>query len=264
MSRNTSSNTVTQLPHSTAVRSPIETQSSFAHRRQSREASRRSVEASPAQRQRSVEELSNPLAITSSSSSSSASESEPSRPISRSRAFAPRPRYSSTKTPLNPLSDADEEEDEGSTPFLPFSGARTVTSSLHPNPGERRIRPSTKHPSSHRPIAGASAKQPEIKGQQANALHSSSSSAQSQSQPPQIKQNRPPQPIVSALSPRQRRLVQEGGSDGTPSMGSSFSDLDDASVTQSALEEALANEMGQGGVASRMSTISQALRSRYL
>ncbi len=47
-------------------------------------------------------------------------------------------------------------------------------------------------------------------------------------------------------------------------MGSSFSDLDDASVTQSALEEALAHEMNQGGVASRMSTISQALRSRYL
>ena len=50
-------------------------------------------------------------------------------------------------------------------------------------------------------------------------------------------------------------------------MGSSFSDLDDASVTQSALEEALAREMGHGGgvgVASRMSTISQALRSRYL
>ncbi len=47
-------------------------------------------------------------------------------------------------------------------------------------------------------------------------------------------------------------------------MGSSFSDLDDASVTQSALEEAYANDMTHGSVASRMSTISQALRSRYL
>ena len=68
---------------------------------------------------------------------------------------------------------------------------------------------------------------------------------------------------ASALSPRQRRIVKEG-SDGSPSMGSSFSDLDDASVTQSALEEALANEMNHGSMASRMSTISQALRSRYL
>jgi hypothetical protein len=64
-------------------------------------------------------------------------------------------------------------------------------------------------------------------------------------------------------------------------MGSSFSDLDgmfpnpeddefllidppDASVTQSALEEALMSNMQHGGMASRMSTISQALRSRYL
>jgi hypothetical protein len=38
----------------------------------------------------------------------------------------------------------------------------------------------------------------------------------------------------------------------------------DASVTQSALEEALASNMQHGGMASRMSTISQALRSRYL
>ncbi|CAH0039923.1 unnamed protein product [Clonostachys solani] len=50
------------------------------------------------------------------------------------------------------------------------------------------------------------------------------------------------------------------GSDGTPSMGSSFSDLDDASVTQSALEEALASHMNRGA-GSRFS-ISQAFRSR--
>ncbi|KAK0733665.1 hypothetical protein B0T26DRAFT_745686 [Lasiosphaeria miniovina] len=53
------------------------------------------------------------------------------------------------------------------------------------------------------------------------------------------------------------------GSDGAPSMGSSFSDLDDASVTQSALEEALASRM-DGTIGSRMSTIGQAIRSRYL
>ncbi|CAD6503743.1 BgTH12-05488 [Blumeria graminis f. sp. triticale] len=52
--------------------------------------------------------------------------------------------------------------------------------------------------------------------------------------------------------------------DSTPSIGSSFSDLDDSSVTQSALEEALASNMQAGAMASRMSTISQALRSKYL
>ncbi|AEO65075.1 uncharacterized protein THITE_37358, partial [Thermothielavioides terrestris NRRL 8126] len=64
------------------------------------------------------------------------------------------------------------------------------------------------------------------------------------------------------------RGTSREGSDGTPSMGSSFSDLDDASVTQSALEEALASGMQDGTIGSRMSviggTIGHALRSRYL
>ncbi|EAW21830.1 multidomain presynaptic cytomatrix related protein [Aspergillus fischeri NRRL 181] len=64
-------------------------------------------------------------------------------------------------------------------------------------------------------------------------------------------------------SPRRSIASGKDASD-TPSMGSSFSDLDDASVTQSALEEALMSNMQHGGMASRMSTISQALRSRYL
>ncbi|PYH47819.1 multidomain presynaptic cytomatrix related protein [Aspergillus saccharolyticus JOP 1030-1] len=72
-------------------------------------------------------------------------------------------------------------------------------------------------------------------------------------------------PEGAPFSPR-RSLASAGRetSDGTPSMGSSFSDLDDASVTQSALEEAIMSNMQHGGMASRMSTISQALRSRYL
>ena len=54
-------------------------------------------------------------------------------------------------------------------------------------------------------------------------------------------------------------------SDGTPSMGSSFSDLDDTSITQSALEEALASNLRHGG-GSRLSnfgTLGNAFRSRY-
>ncbi|KAI1379769.1 hypothetical protein F4677DRAFT_407591 [Hypoxylon crocopeplum] len=53
-------------------------------------------------------------------------------------------------------------------------------------------------------------------------------------------------------------------SDGTPSMGSSFSDLDDASVTKSALEEAMASKMQDGTIGSLRGTISAAFRSRYL
>ncbi|KAI5844684.1 hypothetical protein BZA05DRAFT_476714 [Tricharina praecox] len=57
----------------------------------------------------------------------------------------------------------------------------------------------------------------------------------------------------------------------SPSMGSSFSDLSDASVSQSAMEEAFLSTMNAGGgggvagggMASRMSTLGQAVRSRY-
>ncbi|KAJ6024988.1 hypothetical protein N7540_005785 [Penicillium herquei] len=66
------------------------------------------------------------------------------------------------------------------------------------------------------------------------------------------------------LSTHKSNASGREASDGTPSMGSSFSDLDDTSVTQSAMEEALMSNMQHGGMASRMSTISQALRSRYL
>ena len=101
---------------------------------------------------------------------------------------------------------------------------------------------------------------------------------------------------LARLSPRRqgsKGSVGSGGhthenSDGTPSMGSSFSDLDgmfllafslqicgstkqfltnnpflDTSITQSALEEALASNLRHGG-ASRLSNLSHAFRSRYM
>lgn len=69
------------------------------------------------------------------------------------------------------------------------------------------------------------------------------------------------------LSPRRTaelkgRGYSREGSEGSPSMGSSFSDLDDASVTQSALEEALASKMQGGGTIG--STISNVFKSRVL
>lgn len=254
MSRTTSTNTVTQMQHaspSASPRSNTERQSSFAHRNRSRETPGQSVEASPRPAHRSLIRTTSPSAIASDSSASSSSESEPVHPMHRSRTFARRPRYSSSKAPLNPLSDA-EEEDEDSLPFLPFSDAGTVTSPPPMDPGAT-VKISPKRPPSQRHTPSSSAKLKALHISQ--TAHSSSSSAQSQSQP----QSRPLQNPLSSLSPRQRHLAK-GGSDGTPSMGSSFSDLDDASVTQSALEEALASNMNRG-VASRMSTISQAFRS---
>lgn len=258
MSRTGSTNTILQIQKdcpSASSRSPIERHSSLASR--SRETSRRSTETHPKENRRSLEREPSPYAVASDSSTSSSSDTGAPHPMARSRAFAARrPRYSAKKAPLNPLSDADEE-DEDSPPFLPFSTARTTTPPPTADPGATvKISPNKSPP------ARRLAPDPKTKHRQALAAqttHSSSSSAQSQPQ----SQNRTQHNALSTLSPKQRRAAKEG-SDGTPSMGSSFSDLDDASVTQSALEEQVAYEMTQGGIGSRMSTISQALRSRYL
>ncbi|MCJ1228567.1 hypothetical protein MMC12_005228 [Toensbergia leucococca] len=260
-SRNSSTNTVhqTQKPSpSTAQQVPTDKPSTVIHTARSRETTRRSIDPPPKQRQQSTSRS----AKAESSSSSSSSDSDTPATLSRSRAFTRRPRFSTAKAPLGPLSDADEDED--SPPFLPFSDP-IAADPLPPTDSSATLRMALTKTSSGRAPAFSSAQghpQPSLR-----TGHSSSSSTQSQSRNPRSLQNplsprRPGEPI-HAISPRQRRMAKEG-SEGTPSMGSSFSDLDDASVTQSALEEALANEMNHGSVASRMSTISQALRSRYL
>ncbi|KAJ9498641.1 hypothetical protein H2202_005827 [Exophiala xenobiotica] len=102
---------------------------------------------------------------------------------------------------------------------------------------------------------------------------------QAQTTQAQAQSNVVPRVMSNPLSPPHRALLLQSsprrgtGSDTSPSMGSSFSDLDDASVTQSALEEALLSGMGNttmtmpggggGTVAGRVGGISQALRSRY-
>ncbi|KAJ5668329.1 uncharacterized protein N7477_006899 [Penicillium maclennaniae] len=67
---------------------------------------------------------------------------------------------------------------------------------------------------------------------------------------------------IGPLSPHRAGMALRQSSRKSTASGREASD--DASVTQSALEEALASNMQHGGMASRMSTISQALRSRYL
>lgn len=262
MSRNSSTNTVHQIQR---VSPKLSQQPSFESSTagtpfaRAREASQRLSDVTPKDRPPSGETGANRSSKVESSSSSS-SESEIAPALSRSRAYQRRPRHSSSKAPLGPLSDADED-DPDSPPFLPFSDPKATKQSPPADPSAT--------------LRMAKRALPE-KAMPAPPLNSSSSSTQSQpprtSRPAQqqpgsknpISPPRIPNEPASALSPRQRKVVKDG-SDGTPSMGSSFSDLDDASVTQSALEEALAHEMNQqGGVASRMSTISQALRSRYL
>ncbi|MCJ1308203.1 hypothetical protein MMC25_001856 [Agyrium rufum] len=76
-----------------------------------------------------------------------------------------------------------------------------------------------------------------------------SQEAQSSNQSSQ-KSSSPAPALLSPGSHRRNLLGRREPSEvGSPSMGSSFSDLDDASLTRSALEEALVNQMGNGGSA---------------
>ncbi|CAL8576467.1 hypothetical protein XPA_002348 [Xanthoria parietina] len=265
MSRNSSTSTVYQVQKASptlAQRTSSEALAPAIHSSRAREASRRLSDLTQKDKPFFNESPKSPSSKAD-NSSSSGSESEAAPPLSRSRAYMRRPRHSNSKAPLGPLSDADED-DADSPPFLPFS---------EPKPTLQSPVKTANDPSATLQIAPLSPASSKLPTPAPPALTSSSSSAQSSqphkkptrpayrntTSPPHHHSNEP----ASALSPRQRRVVKDG-SEGTPSMGSSFSDLDDASVTQSALEEALAHEMNQGGVASRMSTISQALRSRYL
>ncbi|KAL8824081.1 MAG: hypothetical protein Q9191_005312 [Dirinaria sp. TL-2023a] len=261
MSRTSSTNTVFQVQKSSpvaAITSVDEPQSSFQRRQKGQEARRDSINASPKLAQKALSPPATPPSKMEKLSSSSSSESANEAPLSRSKAYTRRPRFSSVKAPLGPLSDADEDSGD-SPPFLPFSDAKGSQKTVLPTADpSATLRVSPKSLTSQRPALNPSDKPQHLNA--SRAVHSSSSSAQSQ---PPTRESQGLKGPLSSLSPRQRRLAREG-SDGAPSMGSSFSDLDDASVTQSALEEALANEMRHGGVASRMSTISQALRSRYL
>ncbi|KAL8703263.1 MAG: hypothetical protein Q9201_003544 [Fulgogasparrea decipioides] len=264
MSRNSSSSTVYQVRRaspSVTQQQPTGSPTVAAQFARTHEGSRKSSEAMPQEKPPPTDQAGS-LSSKADDSSSSSSESEAAPSLSRSRAYMRRPRHTNAKPPLGPLSDDDDQEDADSPPFLPFSDPKATKHGSPPTDPSATLRMAKRNlPSKHTQAARP-------------PLNSSSSSAQS-TQPPKTSRtarqhptsphrtNIPNEP-ASALSPRQRRATGKDGSDGTPSMGSSFSDLDDASVTQSALEEALAQEMNQGGVASRMSTISQALRSRYL
>jgi hypothetical protein len=234
-------------------------QSSFITNARYREGSQNSTDAAQARRLASIERPPS-RSDKADESSNSSSDSDAAIPLAPSQAYIRRSRYSGSKPPLGPLSDADEEQ-EGSPPFLPFSDVKAFPPTQPTDPSAT-VQMTFDKPALNRL---ASNPIPNLRPSRVTQTgHSSSSSIRSQSQPQtQSQSSRSAQNPLSSLSPRQRRITKEG-SEGTPSMGSSFSDLDDASVTQSALEEALANEMNHGGVASRMSSISQALRSRYL
>ncbi|CAJ2503707.1 Uu.00g111010.m01.CDS01 [Anthostomella pinea] len=192
--------------------------------------------------------------------SSSASSSSASSPA-QSRIIRRPPRFQGNDATS---SFADDDDDDAHPAFLPYrlqadgstSGQHDLSATLRGDP------------------RGFGKRVPKVPGRerihQSQTSDSSTSSAAPVSKGPSDK-SRPSGPLsprrtmeLAGRSPAGKGKGYSRDSDGTPSMGSSFSDLDDASVTQSALEEALASKMQDGGtIGSLRGTISNAFRSRY-
>lgn len=204
----------------------------------------------------------------------SQSESED-EPVASSRSQAVRRAALSKKPVMDDVgSDGDvddDDEDDDSGGFLPFAtGSKSTktdpTATLRNSPSKQTMLP--QHPSTN-------------KGKTKEPPPSSSTSSASSAQHPLSSNgngtahnagmpNRPRPPLsprhraeLEKLSPRYKK----SGSEGSPSMGSSFSDLDDASVTQSALDDAILSNMQHqslgmtlgAGVGSRMGALRDAL-----
>ncbi|KAK5163388.1 uncharacterized protein LTR77_010761 [Saxophila tyrrhenica] len=175
--------------------------------------------------------------------SESESEDEPSR-------RPPWHRSPLSKTPpmgtLSSDGDVEDDDDDDSGGFLPFA-ARPDDED---DPTATLTTPPSQQPTSNRPAASSTSRpQPPD-----SSASSNTSSQPSNPGPPRTAQTTLSSPDtlspqqraqLSRLSPRYRNAVS--GSEGSPSMGSSFSDLDDLSVTQSALEEALMSRVQHGG-----------------
>ncbi|KAI9781196.1 MAG: hypothetical protein M1816_002456 [Peltula sp. TS41687] len=209
----------------------------------------------------------------------SSSQSESESQTAQSQAFQRPPPHLSSKSRAGPYRGQEDDDEDDSPAFLPVEELPAVTRTEKGK--SPRVDAKSQEPSSRRPTPNEHERQ-RIQPQVTRHSSASSTSSHPASLPPTetglgpSHQRRPRGPLsprrtaelatLAGRSPR-RHGPSKPGSDGTPSMGSSFSDLDaDTSVTQSALEEALLSNMqgGAGGVASRMSSISQALRSRYL
>ncbi|KAI4722675.1 hypothetical protein E4T48_01159 [Aureobasidium sp. EXF-10727] len=196
---------------------------------------------------------SDPLQESDSDSSDGESQS-----MARSQAFRRPAHYNKGKYGYD---DEDEDEDgESSGGFLPF--ATTATGSADP---AATLKSPVKRASEQRTMA------PDSSASSASSAAAIQTTARTGKQREAHRGDYAHASPASALSPRHREelsklspRVRRDGSEGTPSMGSSFSDLDDASISQSAIEEAFMSHMQHGSTTSRMSSISQALRSKYL
>ncbi|KAF2805341.1 uncharacterized protein BDZ99DRAFT_525044 [Mytilinidion resinicola] len=294
LSRNPSTNTVTQsrahIPAAATTTAPrSHLQRSFRSSFPPPLKSTPPVLSPPPEPATNTSEPASPtISALSSSSSSESSEDDTANPLHRSQLFKRPPRFRAQKPRgLATLEDEDHEGDDedDSGAFLPFAQTERTSEAPRKDDPSATLRdtsplpervPNPKYLSEDINKAPVSATHSNLRGGSSKGkgkapMHPISSSATSSASDAP---HRPSAMSPHALSPRHRAELarlsprrsasgtgggKREGSDGTPSMGSSFSDLDDASITQSALEEALLSNMQHG----RMSTLSQ-LRSRYL
>ncbi|KAI0130222.1 hypothetical protein BJ170DRAFT_619232 [Xylariales sp. AK1849] len=202
-------------------------------------------------------DLPSPGPADTSSAASSSSDSSP----AQSRIIRRPPRFQGHDG-ASSFADDDEDDEPAFLPYKPHNDSSTgggqhdLSATLRGNPRDLPRKLPKQHGKIHL----------------SQTSDSSTSSAAPATRGPSGDKTRPSGPLsprrtmeLAGRSPSGKGKGYSRDSDGTPSMGSSFSDLDDASVTQSALEEALASKMQDGGtIGSRMSTISNVFKSRYL
>ncbi|KAK4609453.1 Autophagy-related protein 29 [Fulvia fulva] len=219
--------------------------------------------------------------------SESDSDDEPVSAVARSQAFRRPLMARKPKSKLGTLAsdgdaDGDDDDDDSGGCYLPFAAASkadpaaTIRSSPKRTAATLAFATTTATSSKPKPTrenstaTTATDSSPSSSGMQrklSTDTEGASDTPSGQHVPRQRSDRRP-----GPLSPRHRAQLasmspgsKRDGIEGTPSMGSSFSDLDDASVTQSALEDALMSNMRhQGGstMASRMSSLRDALGRR--
>ncbi|TKA25963.1 hypothetical protein B0A50_05475 [Salinomyces thailandicus] len=224
--------------------------------------------------------------------SDSASEDEP---PSRSQAFR---RPALGKRPaLRKLSsdgDAEDDGDDSSNGYLPFAAgtASTTKQDIHHQESATTLKSSPKRQTArpafqpHQTLNKGKSKAPLPPPSSSEEDPSSSATSSSAAHPPassrfELAQDRSSGPMnpahrahLASLSPRARQaaaLSDASPSEGGRSMGSSFSDLEDDSITRSAMESALAEHLrdhgsltqGVGSIASRMGSMGRNLGSGF-
>ncbi|KAH7381684.1 hypothetical protein BKA66DRAFT_122067 [Pyrenochaeta sp. MPI-SDFR-AT-0127] len=280
LSRTPSTNTITQS-RAHAQTAPARTQSTRSTQRpsltspKSEDRPTSSAVPPPNYRRESIDSPDIPASLSSSSSSLSDAD----HPAHRSQLFKRPPRFKQQRPRnLSTFDEGDgpqEVEESGShgTESLPFASAARRQHGNNKYAQDTLFRagqrPEQKNLQTDRTRIATPARQRSIDQQSqattetASSMTSSASASDAPTGPRTTGKApmSPPSNHRAELgrlgSPRQLgQRSRKEGSEGTPSMGSSFSDIDDAGISQSALEEALLSNMQHG----RMSTLSRMSR----